>query len=100
LDETKKSAFFGRLIQFLFKGDDTTEAKKLITGQKQSDMEQKKEDEFFAVSIRALAIAPTKHRADHIISDLGKTFSQYSYQGMNSLKARKVSDSALDTYIK
>ncbi|USN57155.1 MAG: hypothetical protein H6766_01435 [Candidatus Peribacteria bacterium] len=100
LDETKKKGFFGRLMQFLIKGDDTKEEKKLITGQKQSDMEQKKEDEYFAVSIRALAVAPSKSRADHIVTDLGKTFSQYTYQGMNSIKTSMVSDDVLDTYMR
>ncbi len=101
LDETKKGWFFSRLVQFLVKGDDDKkDEKKIITGQKQGDMEKKKEDELFKVSIRALAIAPAKARADHIIKDLGKTFSQYGYQGLNSIKTGKVSDSSLEEFVK
>jgi len=54
------------------------------------DFDKKLDDELFQVKVRALVTSPEKHRTHKIIDDLARSFNQYNYPGLNSLKFEQV----------
>jgi hypothetical protein len=50
------------------------------------------DDEIFGVRIRALATSPDSTRPKKIMSDLSRSFHQYTYIGLNSFKYSSASD--------
>ncbi len=60
-----------------------------LTQQQTGDLDKKADDEIFSVKIRALVTSPDPHRPERVIDDLARSFSQYSYIGLNALKFKK-----------
>ncbi|MEI8091497.1 MAG: hypothetical protein WCG98_04645 [bacterium] len=52
-------------------------------------MDKKVEDEMFLVKIRALVTSADPERPEKIINDLARSFTQYSYSGLNKFHFRK-----------
>ena len=56
------------------------------------DLDKKLDDEIFSIKIRALVTSPQPERPKRILDDLARSFSQYSYIGLNSFKFKKAKD--------
>lgn len=68
-------------------------SKNWFSSQQLQDIDKKVEDEWFDVVVRALAVSHLPQRADKIINDLSRSFSQYNYIWLNSfvfLKAENI----------
>jgi len=65
------------------------EKKNDFSQQQTGDLDKKLDDEIFSIKIRALVTSPQADRPKRILDDLARSFSQYSYIGLNALKFRK-----------
>jgi hypothetical protein len=63
------------------------------------DFDKKLDDELFQVKMRAIVTSPEESRANKIIDDLARSFNQYNYAGLNSLKFEQVSHSRIRQFI-
>lgn len=73
------------------KDKDNNDAMKHDFSQTQlGDFDKKLDDELFEVKIRALVTSPDETRTNKIIDDLARSFNQYNYAGLNSLKFDQV----------
>lgn len=100
IKEGKNKGLLGMLIKDIRKGvtssssdkdtpKDDDNKKNDLTQQQTGDIDKKGEEEIFSVKIRALVTSPDPKRPDRIIEDLARSFSQYSYIGLNALKFKK-----------
>ena len=96
--EGKKKSFFKWLFKEFLKGasmaDDKDnkaeeENKNDFSQQQTGDLDKKLDDEIFSVKIRALVTSPQADRPKRILEDLARSFSQYSYIGLNTFKFKK-----------
>jgi hypothetical protein len=96
--EGKKKSFFKGLFKEFIRGasmadekdnkaDD--ENKNEFSQQQIGDLDKKLDDEIFSVKIRALVTSPQADRPRRILEDLARSFSQYSYIGLNTFKFKK-----------
>lgn len=92
----KSRWFFSSIWRFLVvwnkKDWDEPHKESQLSGWKLSDVEKKLEEELFSVTLRAYAVSPDFQRPNKIIEDLSKTFAQYHYVWLNSLKFQMCSD--------
>jgi energy-coupling factor transporter ATP-binding protein EcfA2 len=63
------------------------------------DFDKKLDDELFQVKIRAIVTSPEESRTNKIIDDLARSFNQYNYAGLNSLKFEQVPHSRIRQFI-
>lgn len=87
----KKKKGIWNLLLSLFKmetkDEKHEEEKNYEFGQNQlGDLDKKLNDEIFSVKIKALATSPDPSRPKKIITDLAKSFFQYTYTGLNGFK--------------
>ncbi len=104
IKEGKNKWFLGMLLKDIRKGiisaswdnkdankDDDTK-KSDLTQQQTGDLDKKVEEEIFSIKIKALVTSPDVNRPERIIDDLARSFSQYSYIGLNAFKFKKAKD--------
>jgi len=99
IKEGKNKWFVWTLLKDIRKGITTSntenkdnkeeEKKSDLTQQQTGDIDKKTDDEIFSIKIRALVTSPDPKRPERMIEDLGRSFSQYSYIGLNALKFKK-----------
>jgi hypothetical protein len=65
------------------------EKKNDFSQQQTGDLDKKLDDEIFSIKIRALVTSPQAERPKKILDDLSRSFSQYSYIGLNAFKFRR-----------
>jgi len=100
IKEGKNKGFITMLLKDIRKGIVSTNSdskdtpkdddkKSDITQQQSGDLDKKADDEIFSVKIRALVTSPDQHRPEKIIDDLARSYSQYSYIGLNAFKFKR-----------
>jgi len=100
IKEGKNKGFITMLLKDIRKGIVSTNSdskdtpkdddkKSNITQQQSGDLDKKADDEIFSVKIRALVTSPDQHRPEKIIDDLARSYSQYSYIGLNAFKFKR-----------
>lgn len=78
-------SFFGKMFEWLsWNSDSKKENDNWYSSSQWEAIEKKSEDEWFNVVVRALAVSPDPKRANKIIWDLWRSFSQYKYIWLNS----------------
>ena len=97
--EGKKKSFFKWLLKEFIRGasmsdskdttDDDQKNKNEFSQQQTWDLDKKLDDEIFSVKMRALVTSPQADRPKKILEDLARSFSQYSYIGLNAFKFKK-----------
>lgn len=96
--------FMKSIIAGLFSGgkdkkDDSDKKKtQKYSGQQQSDLDRKTEDELFDVYVRAIATSPNKNRIDIILNDVSRSLSQYNYIWLNGIKFTKAKGENLKSF--
>ncbi len=99
IKEGKRGFGFFRFISSIFRAasaenkepaaNNEKERKLAFSQQELWDMDKKVEDEMFLVKIRALVTSADPERPEKIINDLARSFTQYSYSGLNKFHFRK-----------
>jgi hypothetical protein len=98
IKEGKKKSFLKGLFKEFLKGasmaddkanTDDGKDKNDFSQQQSGDLDKKLDDEIFGIKIRALVTSPQADRPKRIMEDLARSFSQYSYIGMNAFKFKK-----------
>lgn len=101
IKEGKNKGFISILLKDIWKGiisansdskdtpKDDNNKKSDLTQQQTGDLDKKSEEEIFSVKIRALVTSPDPNRPGKVIEDLARSFSQYSYIGLNAFKFKK-----------
>lgn len=85
--------FKERWKKIINKEDKEGEDNKFDFSQQQlGDLDKKVEDELFEVKIRIFATSPEAHRPSKIISDMVRSFHQYSNIGLNNFVYSPVED--------
>ena len=104
IKEGKNKGFINMLLKDIRKGivgansdskdapKDDDNKKSDLTQQQTGDLDKKSEEEIFSVKIRALVTSPEQNRPEKVIEDLARSFSQYSYIGLNAFKFKKAKD--------
>lgn len=103
IKEGKNKSFFALLLRDIRKGiistsnekdasKDEDTKKSDLTQQQTGDLDKKVEEEIFSIKIRALVTSPDPNRPERVIEDLSRSFSQYSYIGLNAFKFKKAKD--------
>ena len=64
------------------------------------DFDKKMDDEVFLTKIRTFAISTEKARPAKIIDEISRLFNQYNYQGLNTLKIKKIKKADIKTFAK
>ncbi len=98
IKEGKKKSFFKSLFKEFIRGASMSDSKENTEDEKNKnefsqqqtwDLDKKLDDEIFSVKIRALVTSPQADRPKRILEDLARSFSQYSYIGLNTFKFKK-----------
>ena len=96
-DGKKKNFFKGLFKEFLRgasmaddkENKEDADKKNDFSQQQTGDLDKKLDDEIFSIKIRALVTSPQADRPKKILEDLARSFSQYSYIGLNTFKFKK-----------
>ncbi|MCX6822927.1 MAG: DUF87 domain-containing protein [candidate division SR1 bacterium] len=98
IKEGKKKSFFKSLFKEFLRGASMSDSKENTEDEKNKnefsqqqtgDLDKKLDDEIFSVKIRAIVTSPQADRPKRILEDLARSFSQYSYIGLNTFKFKK-----------
>lgn len=63
------------------------------------DFDKKLDDELFQIKMRAIVTSPEESRTNKIIDDLARSFNQYNYAWLNSLKFEQVPHSRIRQFV-